>query len=181
MELATDRKRNEETAPTPAVKAASIEMGRYGPIKPRTPANGFTIIANVKPGHAERIRKTQAELVNYDLDEVLKPLKLHFLKWILFDNDTRFMYLGIFDTDFDKYTEDAVMLFNSLGRESIFVHLEGFPEDGMTNVDAFAKFVRAHHVDSFLEYARYPNVTAEEILKALKIKKSFSSMLDEMQ
>ena len=40
---------------------------------------------------------------------MLAPLKLHYLRWVLFDRTTpRFMYQGIFDTDFDKYTEDAV-------------------------------------------------------------------------
>jgi len=33
---------------------------------------------------------------------LLAPLKLHYLRWVLFDNDTRFMYQGIFDTDVDK-------------------------------------------------------------------------------
>ncbi len=156
-------------------------VGKYGTIKPKTPANGFTIIANLKPGHADLMRKQQAELAGLDLDEILKPLKLHYLRWIIFDNDTRFMYIGIFDTDFDKYTEDAVMLFSSLGRASIFTHLEGFPEDGMTNVASFAKFVRDHQCDSFFEYARYPGVTSEEILSALQVKRSFSDMLDHMQ
>ena len=43
----------------------------------------------------------------------LAPLKLHYLKWVLFDigSDKYFMYQGIFDTDFDKYTDDAVALF----------------------------------------------------------------------
>ena len=32
-------------------------VGKYGPIWPKTPAcYGFTIVANVKPGHAETIR-----------------------------------------------------------------------------------------------------------------------------
>jgi hypothetical protein len=33
-----------------------IEQGKYGSMMPRTPANGFTIIARVKPGRAEAIR-----------------------------------------------------------------------------------------------------------------------------
>ncbi|MEU7407780.1 hypothetical protein AB0B40_00345 [Streptomyces sp. NPDC042638] len=28
----------------------------------------------------------------------LAPLKLHYLRWVLFGDDTRFMYQGIFDT-----------------------------------------------------------------------------------
>ena len=49
--------------------------------------------------------------------DVLAPLKLHYLRWVLFDigNDTYFMYQGIFDTDFDKYTEDAIRFSRRLG------------------------------------------------------------------
>jgi hypothetical protein len=47
------------------------------------------------------------------------------------------MYSGIFDTDFDKYTEDAVALFISLGVNTVFENLEGFPSDWKTNPDAF--------------------------------------------
>ena len=50
------------------------------------------------------------------LPDALAVLKLHYLRWVLFDikGDTYFMYQGIFDTDFDKYTEDAVALFSKL-------------------------------------------------------------------
>ena len=88
-----------------------------------------------------------------------RPLKLHYLRWVLFDNDTRFMYQGIFDTDFDKYTEDAVVLFGQAGVNTVFENLEGFPMDWKTNPDAFIKFVRDHQCPSFLEYGEYPYVT----------------------
>ena len=41
----------------------------------------------------------------------------HYLRWVLFKvgGEPYFKYQGIFDTDFDKYTEDAVALFTSLG------------------------------------------------------------------
>ena len=58
---------------------------------------------------------------------------------------------GIFDTDFDKYTEDAVDLFTKCGVNTGFENLEGFPEDWKTNVPAFVKFVREHPYPSFLE------------------------------
>ncbi|HJY81304.1 MAG TPA: hypothetical protein VKK81_09500, partial [Candidatus Binatia bacterium] len=81
-----------------------LEQGKYGPIFPKTPAcYGFTIIANVKPGRAETIRHYGSVLAKaLEADPyLLAPLKLHYLRWVLFDNDTRFMYQGIFDTDFD--------------------------------------------------------------------------------
>ena len=161
-----------------------FEKGKYGPIFPKTPAcYGFTIIAKVKPGRADTIRSygyRLAEALEAD-PHVLAPLKLHYLRWVLFDNDTRFMYQGIFDTDFDKYTEDAIALFTKTGINTVFENLEGFPTDWKTNPEAFVKFVRDHQRPSFLEYGEYPYVTADEIKKALTLKQAFSSMLDQMQ
>ena len=91
------------------------------------------------------------------------------------------MYQGIFDTDFDKYTEDAVALFTKLGMNTTFENLEGFPEDWKTNVPAFVKFVREHQCPSFLGIRRVSVRDADEIKKALKLKAAFSDMLDLMQ
>jgi hypothetical protein len=162
------------------------EDGRYGPVFPQTPANyGFTIIVKVKPGREDAIReygKTIEAAVKGSPD-VLAPLKLHYLRWVLFDVGCglHFMYQGIFDTDFDKYMEDAIALFNSTGVTTVFVNLEGFPEDWKTNVPAVTKFFREHQRPSFLEYGEYPYVSADEIKKALKLKDAFSEMLDQMQ
>jgi hypothetical protein len=163
-----------------------LEQGRYGPIYPKTPADyGFTIIAKIKPGREDVIRsygKTIQDAVAGD-PFVLAPLKLHYLRWVLFNigADTYFMYQGIFDTDFDKYTEDAVALFKQTGVDTVFENLEGFPADWKTNAPAFVKFVREHQCPSFLEYGEYPFVSADEIKKALKVKASLSAMLDQMQ
>ena len=163
-----------------------LEQGRYGPVYPKTPANyGFTIIAKIKPGTEQTIREygNKIEETIRGLPDGLAVLKLHYLRWVLFDigKETYFMYQGIFDTDFDKYTEDAVALFSKYGINTIFENLEGFPMDWKTNTPAFIQFVRDHHRPSFLEYGEYPYVSAEEIKKALKLKAAFSEMLDQMQ
>jgi hypothetical protein len=163
-----------------------LQKGRYGPVYPRSPAcYGFTIIAKIKPGREEVIREygKTIEKTIAGLPEALDVLKLHYLRWVLFDigKDTYFMYQGIFDTDFDKYTEDAVSLFSKYGLNTVFENLEGFPEDWKTNAPAFVQFVREHQRPSFLEYGEYPYVSADEIKKALKLKAAFSSMLDLMQ
>src|SRR4051812_37239807 len=162
------------------------EDGRYGPIFPRTPANfGFTVIAKVKPGREQAIREygKTIEAAVKGTPNVLAPLKLHYLRWVLFDvgSGLHFMYQGIFDTDFDKYMEDAIALFNSTGVTTVFVNLEGFPEDWKTNIAAVTRFFREHQCPSFLEYGEYPYVSADEIKKALQLKASFSEMLDHMQ
>ena len=84
-----------------------LERGRYGPTYPRTPAcYGFSIIAKVKEGCEEAIRahgqKIEEAIANSP--EFLAPLRLHYLRWVLFDigDGLTFQYQGIFDTDFDK-------------------------------------------------------------------------------
>ncbi|HEX5044285.1 MAG TPA: hypothetical protein VFV75_15370 [Candidatus Polarisedimenticolaceae bacterium] len=163
-----------------------LEKGRYGPLYPRTPAcHGFTIVAKVKNGKEDVVRQYGAtiEKAVAETPDVLAPLKLHYLRWVLFDlaGNTYFMYQGIFDTDFDKYTEDAVALFTASGITTVFENLEDFPMDWRTNVPAFVEFVRKHQRPSFLEYGEYPFVSADEIKKALKLKRCFSHMLDQMQ
>ena len=151
-----------------------LERGRYGPVFPRTPAcYGFSIIAKVKEGREDAIREhgktIQAAIT--ETPEFLAPLRLHYLRWLLFDigDGLTFQYQGIFDTDFDKYTEDAVQLFGQSGINTVFTNLEGFPEDWKENPDSFVKFVREHHFPSFLEYGEYPYVTADEVKKALRL------------
>ncbi len=166
--------------------ADKVEQGRYGPISPRTPAcYGFSVMAKIIPGreevfheYARRIEKTIASQ-----PDALAALRLHYLRWVLFPlkGDTYFMYQGIFDTDFDKYTEDAITIFSATGITTVFENLEGFPKDWKTNAPAFIKFVREHQLPSFLEYGEYPYVSADEIKKALRVKASLSEMLDQMQ
>ena len=166
--------------------AGKVEQGRYGPIFPRTPAcYGFSVLAKIIPGrepkfyeYAQNIEKAVASQ-----PDCLAILKLHYLRWVLFPikGETYFMYQGIFDTDFDKYTEDAVKLFTNLGINTVFENLEGFPQDWKTNPQAFIKFARDHQCPSFMEYGEYPFVSADEIKKALKLKAAFSEMLDQMQ
>lgn len=151
------------------------------PTNERTPANGLTVLANIKPGKIAEIRAQASSMAALPLHEMLGPLTLHYARWVLVNGDTQFLYIAIFDTDFEQYTEDAIRIFNSVGMGSIFLNLEGFPEDGMQNPEAFKKFVREHHQESFLEYSEYPNVTVKEVKRALAIESAFSEMLDAMQ
>ena len=163
-----------------------LQQGKYGPIFPKTPAcYGFTVIAKIIPGREEIIRRYGNTIEGgvRENPDMLASLKLHYLRWVLFNigADTYFMYQGIFDTDFDKYTDDAIAIFTKYGVDTVFENLEGFPLDWKTNAPAFIKFVREHQCPSFLEYGEYPYVSADEIKKALRLKQAFSEALDQMQ
>ena len=110
-----------------------VEQGRYGAIFPKTPAcYGFSIIAKIVPGTEEKFYEyaRNIEKAVAGSPDVLAVLRLHYLRWNLFEikGDTYFQYMGIFDTDFDKYTEDAVAIFSATGLSTVFENLEGFPE-----------------------------------------------------
>jgi hypothetical protein len=160
--------------------------GPHGPLYPKTPANyGFSILCKVKPGRETAIREyaKTIEAAVKQTPGVLAPLKLHYLRWVLFPvkADLYFMYQGIFDTDFDKYLEDAVALFLSTGITTVFVNLEGWPEDWKENLPAVTRFFREHQCPSFLEYGEYPYVSADEIKKALRLKAALTTALDQLQ
>src|SRR5262245_49358884 len=163
-----------------------LPLGKYGPVFPRTPAcYGFTIIAKIIPGREdafyEHAKIIEAGVKNQP--DLLASLKLHYLRWQLFpiNGETYFQYQGIFDTDFDKYTEDAVAIFSSSGLTTVFENLEDFPKDWKTNPESFVRFVREHHHPSFLEYGEYPFVSGDEVKKALQLKNAFTEMLDQLQ
>src|SRR4051794_67760 len=162
------------------------EQGRYGPIFPKTPAcHGFTIIAKIKPGREEAIREYGKKLEETvaGLPDALDVLKLHTLKWVLFDikGETYFMYQGIFDTDFDKYTEDAVSIFSMTGLDTVFETLQGFPKAATSIPHAFIRFVRVHYFPSFLKCAEYACVSPPDISSAGPVKSGLASVFDNMQ
>ena len=162
------------------------QQGRYGPVFPRTPANyGFTIIAKIKPGHEQKFYEHAKKLEKavQDDPDCLSILALHTLKWLLFpiNGETYFMYQGVFDTDFDKYTEDAVALFGATGIDTVFENLEDFPTDWKSNPASFIEYVRQHHHPSFLEYGEYSYMSNKELKSALAVKSGLADVLDNMQ
>jgi len=148
-----------------------LEQVWYGPTYPRTPAcHGFSIVAKIKPGTEGEIRAygKRIEDTIAASRQALASLHLHYLRWVFFNigHEKYFLYHGIFDTEFDKYTEDAMQLLTATGVDTVFEKLEGFPADWKTNAPAFIKFVCVHPCPSFFECGEYPYVSAAEIEKA---------------
>ena len=95
-------------------------QGRYGPVFPKTPANsGFTVVAKVSRARGQAVRD-HGKVIEKGVRP--KILLLQFSSCITCDGSSYnigggpyFMYQGYFDTDFDKYTEDAVAIFGASG------------------------------------------------------------------
>ena len=105
---------------------------------------------------------------------VLAPLRLHYLRWILFNvgSDTCFMYQEYL-TPISTSTPKTPSLY--------LQRLESIQSSKISRVShwigkrrpAFVKFVREHQCPSFLEYGEYPFVSADEIKKALNSRRLF--------
>ena len=137
---------------------SSSGAGTVRSIRERLPATGFRSSQRSKRGAKTQsaLRQADREAIA-DSPDVLAPLRLHYLRWVLFDvgSGLHFQYQGIFDTDFDKYTEDAVPLFAD--RDHYGLHQpRGIPGGLEREPEAFVKFVREHQFPSFLEYGEYP-------------------------
>ena len=139
-----------------------VEQGRYGPIFPKTPASyGFSIVAKIDSRPRRGVLRTCQDNPKDHRRAARRSCgaeKLHYLRWLLFPikGETYFMYQGIFDTDFDKYTEDAVALFSATGITTVFENLEGFPKDWKTNP---ASFVTSRSRASMPELSRIRRVS----------------------
>ena len=84
------------------------------------------------------------------------------------------MYQGIFDTDFDKYLEDAVALFIKTGITTVFVNLEGWPEDWRTNVPAVYQILSGIiSVRASWNTGSIPRQPAERSRRRVKVKTAF--------
>ena len=142
-----------------------VFRARAGPIRPDLSQDARVLRLHDhrqgQAGREEAIRaygKTIEETIAAS-PEVLAPLKLHYLRWVLFDIGVGpdFMYQGIFDTDFDKYTEDAVALFSADGHQhGLREPRRASPRTGRRTRRRSSKFVREHQCPSFLEYGEYP-------------------------
>ena len=160
-----------------------VTPGIFGSTFPITVANGVTAIFHTKPGAGDVIRRTVAKLgaaIQADPHSI-DVLKAHYIRFLLFDDDTRFIYLAVFDGAFDQYWEDVVKIFNSLGGEQVPDYLVGCPENWREDTAAFARFVREHQASSIAEYTSYPGASVADVVKALEVKQAFTTMLDNMQ
>ena len=137
----------------------------------------FTLIMNLKPGGAERLRKKLASDSRFGNQNQIfadRVGTLHDMRFTVFDNDTRLLFASTFDGDGDAYIED----FGAYIPDYIdlaFGETEGYP--GIKSPD-FKDFLVKNQVTSTHFYSAYPNATVKDVWKALNVKKGMDVLLD---
>ena len=102
---------------------------------------------------------------------------IHEARFVLFDDDTRLLFVTSFDGPWDAYMDDFATSGPTLQLfDAIFRHVEGY--EGLPDVAAVKALVLGAQ-ESAAAYARnYPG-TVKEIRKAERVNKAFQQALDD--
>jgi len=137
----------------------------------------------VKPGHADVLREaiTQfIETVKQTDPKSLQKAGLRDVRFVMFDNDERFVLLTTFETDWVPYVDDAFQVIGVEHWRSWQQH--AVESDAITGVPTQAE-LRQMLWDSQTGATAYWNMLAEytipQIKKALRVEQAFQQVLDD--
>ena len=140
-------------------------------------SNEFTLIMNLKPGGAERLRKKLASNSKFGNQNQVYADRigtLHDLRFVIFDNDTRLLFATTFDDDWDAYINDFATLIPDL-IDHVFEEVEDYP--GIKSPD-IKDYIAKYQVTSTYFYSAYPDASVRDIRKAMKIERGLDVLLN---
>ena len=140
-------------------------------------SNEFTLIMNLKPGGAERLRKklaTNSKFGNQNQVYADRIGTLHDLRFVIFDNDTRLFFATTFDDDWDAYINDFATLIPDL-IDIVFEEVEDYPGIKSPNIK---DYIVKSQVTATYFYSAYPDASVRDIRKAMKVKSGLDVLLD---
>jgi hypothetical protein len=140
-------------------------------------SNEFTLIMNLKPGGADRLRKKLASTSKFGNQNQAYADRigtLHDLRFVIFDNDTRLFFATTFDDDWDAYINDFATLIPDL-IDTVFEEVEDYP--GIRSPDIKDYIVKSQVTSTYF-YSAYPDASVRDIRKAMKIERGLDVLLD---
>ena len=151
------------------------------PIRPGLKAGvrtEFTVFARVRPGHERAIRQAiEDSFVDPRRDEAMKELgTLHEARHVLFDDDTRYVFISSFDGDWDKYIEDFAGSYSGVVLDRVLGHCEGFP--GLQD-PGVKDWIAGQEASAVGFAAAYPGATVRQVWRALAVERAFEQVLDD--
>jgi hypothetical protein len=141
----------------------------------------FLVMANIKPGQLDALQKVLTNIRNdfqsggASREAVREVGTLHDARYLIFDNDTRFLFSSVFDGDWDTYIDDFATTQIAKNFELVFSHVEGFP--GIKDPTVKDWFVE-HQVPARIFVSAYPDLTTKQILKDQGVNEAFQAVLD---
>ena len=167
----------------------------YTPGKKAGKRDELTMFYRVKPGHEKQIRKAIEEFFSspartaMDDPRIFKYIAqtgVHDIRLVLFDNDTRLVWLTSFDTEWDPYIDDTFAVRNNMVEYGkILQHTIEAPE-GVADPDSPLQKNSRPVKDIFLANRTvavgfaptFPDATTWGVKKGERLMKAFQEVLD---
>lgn len=149
-----------------------------GPGRTHGKLSEFTLVMDFKPGGADQLRrliKERADEINAGFDLMGT---IHNARIVIFDNDKRAILASAFDGSWDAYTQDFAVRVPEMF-DALFGVFEGYP--GVQNVEAFRDWTRKVQVTADIWWGAYPEETASDVRRAIKVTNLFDQTLDVAQ
>jgi hypothetical protein len=165
------------TSTSGSMSNSDVTQGNVRPGLKAGRSNEFTLIMNLKPGGADRLRKklaSSSDIGGQNQKLIDRMGTVHDLRFLTFDNDTRLLFASTFDGDWDAYINDfAAHIPDQI--DLIFGEVEGAPGIRSPNVK---DWIAKHQVSATYFYSAYPNASVRDIWKAMKVKGGLDVLLD---
>src|ERR1700692_3937731 len=138
-------------------------------------SNEFTLICELKPGGAERMRRLLADGFTGERQKnTYRIATVHELRFVIFDNDTRVIFASTFDGDWESYINDfASILPDEI--DLLFHECAGYPGIHAPNIK---DWIASQQVTALGFYSADPDAPVCDLWRALKTKKAFDVLLD---
>jgi hypothetical protein len=134
----------------------------------------LTVIAPLKPGVADNLRKALREFEQSRTRAVDSVGTVHDMRWLIFDDDTRVLFATAYDGDWDAYIEDfATKIPEQM--DAVFQHIDGWPGIASPTVKDFIVSVQ-HTTDAW--YSAYPDERVTDIHRNSKAATAADDLLD---
>ena len=135
-----------------------------------------TFIVPLVPGGADRLRQIFKERASQSSDPVEKVDTIHELRWVIFDNDTRAVFVTSWDGTLESYLTDFQTkipdLMHIMSRDIV-----GYPAGGVESPE-WIDFLLQYYVPTIGFYSKTADVTNRQLDKALRVTDAVESLLD---
>ncbi len=135
-----------------------------------------TFIVPLVPGGADRLRQIFKERAGLDSDPVEKVDTIHELRWVIFENDTRAMFVTSWDGTLESYLTDFQTKIPDL-MHIMSKDIVGYPAAGVKSPE-WIDFLLQYYVPTIGFYSKTADVTNRQLDKALRVTDAVEKLLD---
>jgi len=144
----------------------------------------LTTLFTVKPGHTDQLRAAcQTFIGQVRGADAMATQKsgLRDVRLVVFDNDQRLLLTTTFETDWDPYIDDAIMLIGPSNWFDLFQHLAEYTGEGFADKSfaAAKQFLQANQVQASAYWNALSDKTVPQIRKGLRVQEAFQQVLDD--